>query len=157
MGNGNCRRVGKFYEEQVGRVRSLLERIVKEQDSGLTLDKYLLLCEQLGEEPDPAKMPLGLSDFPEEVQVAFFVFGLLPDHYEGMTGTYMGKYWDGIDYYFKLFEVEEPKQVLYFMKMYESILVSYTAEKAERKRKAEERKAKAKAGGGNNFTHNVSG
>ena len=111
MGNGNCRRVGKFYEEQVGRVRSLLERIVKEQDSKFDLDKYLLLCEQLGEEPDPAKMPLGLSEFPEEVQVAFFVFGLLPDHYEGMTGTYMGKYWDGIDYYFKLFEVEEPKQV----------------------------------------------
>ena len=39
----------------------------------------MLLCEQLGQEPDPDKMPLELSDFPGEVQVAFFMFSLLPE------------------------------------------------------------------------------
>ena len=112
------------------------------------------LCEQLGEEPDPAKMPLEPSDFPEEVQVAFFMFSLLPDHWEGMSGTYMGKYWDGIDYFFKLYEVENPRQILYFMKLYESEIVSYKAQKTEQKRKADERKAKS---GGKNYTHNVKG
>ena len=48
-------------------------------------------------------MPLELSELPEEVQVAFFMFSLLPDHWEGMSGTYMGKYWDGLDYFFKLY------------------------------------------------------
>ena len=57
-------------------------------------------------------MPLELSDFPEEVQVAFFMYGLLPDHYEGISGTYMGKYWDGIEYFFKLYEVEDKKTIL---------------------------------------------
>tara|TARA_A100001015_G_scaffold120215_1_gene133270 strand:- start:167 stop:511 length:345 start_codon:yes stop_codon:yes gene_type:complete len=114
----------------------------------------LLLCEQLGETPDPAKMPLEPSDFPEEVQVAFFMFSLLPDHWEGMSGTYMGKYWDGIDYFFKLYEVENPRIILYFMKLYENQVVSYRAEKAEQKRKADERKAKS---GGKNYTHNVKG
>lgn len=66
----------------------------------------------------------------------------------------MGKYWDGIDYYFKVYEIEQPKIIIYLMKLYESALVSYRAEKAEQRRKAEERKRKAKAGGGN-FTHNV--
>ena len=33
---------------------------------------------QLGQEPDPSKMPLNPSDFPEEVQVAFFMFSLSP-------------------------------------------------------------------------------
>ena len=101
-------------------------------------------------------MPLEPSDFPEEVQVAFFMFSLLPDHWEGMSGTYMGKYWDGIDYFFKLYEIEDPKIILYLMKLYEGSIVSYRTEKAEKKRKAEERKAKS-AGGGKNYTHNVRG
>ena len=112
------------------------------------------LCEQLGEEPDPAKMPLEPSDFPEEVQVAFFMFSLLPDRWEGMSGTYMGKYWDGIEYFFKLYEIENTKEIFYFMKLYERELVSYKADKAEKKRKAEQSKAKS---GGKNYTHNVKG
>ena len=118
------------------------------------MEKYLRLCEQLGEEPDPAKMPLEPSDFPEEVQVAFFMFGLLPDHWEGMSGTYMGKYWDGINYFFNIYEVEKPREVLYFMKLYEGEIIHYRAEKAEQKRKADERKSKS---GGKNYTHNVKG
>lgn len=98
-------------------------------------------------------MPLELSDFPEEVQVAFFMFSLLPDHWEGMSGTYMGKYWDGIDYYFKVYDIEDPKTTLYLMKLYENTIVSYRAEQAERKRKAEERKAQASSG--RKYTHNV--
>ena len=99
-------------------------------------------------------MPLETSSFPEEVQVAFFMFSLLPDHYEGMSGTYMGKYWDGIDYFFKLYDVEDPRTTLFLMKLYESKIVNYRAEKAERTRKAEERKSKS---GGKNSTHNVKG
>jgi len=114
----------------------------------------LLLCEQLGEEPDPTKMPLEPSDFPEEVQVAFFMFSLLPDHWEGMSGTYMGKYWDGLDYFFKVYQIENPRIVLYFMKLYEREIVLYKADQADKKRKAEERKAKS---GGKNYTHNVKG
>ena len=99
-------------------------------------------------------MPLEPSDFPEEVQVAFFMFSLLPDHWEGMSGTYMGKYWDGIEYYFKLYEVQDRKTILHLMKLYENKLVSYRAEKESRKREAEKRKAKS---GGKQYTHNVKG
>ena len=102
-------------------------------------------------------MPLELSDFPDEVQVAFFMFSLLPDHWEGMSGTYMGKYWDGLEHYFKIYDIEDPKIILYLMKMYEGEIVSYRAEQAENKRKAEERKAKTAGGGGKRYTHNVQG
>lgn len=112
------------------------------------------MCEQLGQEPDPTKMPLELSDFPEEVQVAFFMFSLLPDYWEGMSGTYMGKHWNGVEYFFNVYEVDNPKTILYIMKLYERTIVEYRADKAEKKRKAEERKA---ASGGKNFTHNVKG
>tara|TARA_B110000208_G_scaffold185110_1_gene239816 strand:+ start:1228 stop:1548 length:321 start_codon:yes stop_codon:yes gene_type:complete len=105
--------------------------------------------------PDPEKMPLDPSDFPVEVQVAFFVFSLLEDNWEGMSGTYMGKTWNNIEYFFNLYEVDEPRTILYIMKVYESILVSFRSEEAEKRRKAEERKSSS--GGGKNFTHNVTG
>lgn len=128
-----------------------MNRYVREADSKIDVDKYLRICEELGQEPDPAKMPLEPSVFPEEVQVAFFMFSLLPDHWEGMSGTYMGKYWDGIDYFFKVYGIEDHKTIIYLMKAYENALVSYRAEQADKRRKVEERKAKARGG----YTHNV--
>lgn len=122
----------------------------------MDVDKYLLVCEQLGQEPDPAKMPLDPSDFPEEVQVAFFMFSLLPDYWEGMSGTYMGKHWNGVDYFFDLYDVAERKTVFYIMKTYERKLVEYRSDKAEQKRKQEERKRQS-GGSGKTYTHNIKG
>ena len=114
------------------------------------------MCEQLGQVPDPAKMPLEPSAFPEEVQVAFFMFSCLSDNWDGMSGSYLGKNWDNLEYIFELHDVENPQPVFVFMKMLESHLVKYRLEEAEKKRKAEERKAKS-AGGGKSYTHNVRG
>lgn len=153
MGNRNSERLGKFYWEQVAEITRLLETYVKQSNS-LDINKYLKICEELGQEPNPDKMPLEISDFPLDVQVAFFIFGFLEDNWEGMSGIYLGKQWGNIEYLFNLYKVEEPKTVLYIMKLYEGILVEEKAKKAEQKRKAEKRKS---AGGGKSFTHNVQG
>ena len=87
--------------------------------------------------------------------MAFFILNMLSDAWEGMSGTYMGKSWIDAEHLFKLYEVEEPKAVMYFAKMYERVLVEYRAEESEKKRKAEERRSSA--GSGKNFTHNVRG
>lgn len=155
MGYRDSEQSRKFYWEQVAQIKRLLERYVKQQDS-IDIEKYLKICEQLGQEPDPDKMPLTPSDFPAEVQVAFFIFGFLEDEWEGMSGTYMGKRWSNIEYLFNLYEVDSPKTILYIMKMYETIIVNYRSEKAAQKRKAEERKQQA-SGGGKNYTHNIKG
>jgi len=99
-------------------------------------------------------MPLDPSEFPVEVQVAFFVFELLEDRWEGMSGSYMGKDWGSVEYLFKLYSIQDQKTVYYLMKLWEGVLVEYRATKADRKRKADERKS---ASGGKNFTHNVKG
>ena len=99
-------------------------------------------------------MPLETSDFPSEVQVAFFIFGLLEDRWEGMSGTYMGKQWTNLEYFFNLYQVEERKTILYIMKMWENILVSFRSDKVNKQRKAEERKSSS---GGKKYTHNVKG
>ena len=99
-------------------------------------------------------MPLDISTFPDEVQVAFFMFNLLSDRWEGMSGSYMGKDWSHCEHLFSLYEVEEPTIIMYFMIMFEILLVGHSLEEAERKRKAEERK---KQTAGKTFTHNVRG
>ena len=99
-------------------------------------------------------MPLEISDLPSEVQVAFFIYDFLEDVWDGMSGTYLGKRWSNIEYLFKVHEIEDPKTMLLIMKLWESTVVQYRADKAEQKRKAEERKRKS-SGGGKNYTHNI--
>tara|TARA_A100001015_G_scaffold309635_1_gene409448 strand:+ start:2281 stop:2586 length:306 start_codon:yes stop_codon:yes gene_type:complete len=101
-------------------------------------------------------MPLEYTDFPVEVQVAFSICALLSDVWDGMSGSYLGKDWAPLEYYFKLFEVDEPKVILGFMQLYESILMAHRAEEAEKERKKSEQKAKAK-GSGNRPVRTVRG
>lgn len=102
-------------------------------------------------------MPLSTSDFPMELQVAFFMYGLLSDVWEGMSGTFMGKDWSHCDQLFKLWEVDDPRIIMYFMKLLEREWMEYRAVEAERKRKSDERKNKQQSGGGKNYTHNIQG
>lgn len=151
----NRKRTGKFYREQVERIYELLVRYVKQSDSSVDVEKYLRICEQLGEEPDPERMPIDLSGFPEQVQTAFFMFGFLPDVWEGMSGTYMGKDYTCLEYFMNLYEVEDVKEVLMFIKMYENLIVQHRAEKAKAKMKADKRRESA--GSGKNYAHSVKG
>ena len=100
-------------------------------------------------------MPLEPSEFPDEVQVAFLIYGYLSDRWDGMSGTYMGKDWSTINHLFELFEVKDRKVILYFMKLWEGIVVTEKSEEQQRKRKAEERKRQHSSG--KTYTHNVQG
>jgi hypothetical protein len=72
-----------------------------------------------------------------------------------MSGTYLGKDWTGVDYLFELYQVMSPPIVMYFAKMYETLVVSERLDKASKKKKQAEQSAKAS--GGKQYTHNVSG
>jgi len=73
------------------------------------------MCEQLGTEPDPARMPVSMDVFPEDVQYAFLIFNYMPDRWEGMSGSYMGKEWSSIDFFLNLFGIEDKKTVVFFI------------------------------------------
>lgn len=101
-------------------------------------------------------MPPDASTFPLEVQVAFFIYNLLSDRFEGMSGTYLGKEWGICISLFNLYKVEDPVTTHFFMKMIERLSVAHSAKLAEKDRKQRERK-NTTAGGGKTFTHNVRG
>jgi hypothetical protein len=109
----------------------------------------------LGQIPDPDKMPLDASIFPEEVQAAFFVYSLMPDRWDGMSGMFLGKDWSSCEFICKIYKIENIKHIVYFAKLYENLQVSFKAEKTQERQKADERNHKAKSG--ENFTHNVTG
>jgi hypothetical protein len=88
-------------------------------------------------------MPLDTSIFPEEVQVAFFIFGLLPDRWDGMSGYYMGKDWSSANFMFSTYEIEDVKTTVYFAKMYEAILIEHRAEESNKRRKESERRSRS--------------
>ena len=154
MGYRNGEWPWKFYWEQVAEVRKLLVRFVEELGS-IDVEKYLRICEQLGQEPDPEKMPLDASVFPEEIQVAFFMYNLVSERWEGMSGTYMGKNWVECQHLFDVYEIDNPREILFFMQMYDGIIITRRAEDATRKRKAEEQKRQQASG--KTYTHNVRG
>lgn len=52
---------------------------------------YFEMCEMLGSEPIDDEIPVEADDFPELVQKALHIYSYLPDIWEGMSGTYMGK------------------------------------------------------------------
>ena len=108
----------------------------------------------MGEEPDPARMPLDSSEFPEEVQVAFFMFSLFSDNWDGASGSYLGKEWSQCPQLFELYEIQDPKTTMYFLKLYENIVVKHRLDKSEERRKQAERKTQL---GGKTYTHNVQG
>lgn len=81
---------------------------------------------------------------------------MLSDKWDGMSGSYLGKDWTDVSFIFSVYDIENPAIILYFAKTYERLVMSYRAEEADKRRKAEERKAKA-SGGGKNYTHNVQG
>ena len=71
------------------------------------------------------------------------MFDLLPDRWDGNSGLYMGKDWAAANFLFDLYGVEERRDIVYFMKVYENLVINARAEETERKRKAAERRAKS--------------
>ena len=74
------------------------------------------MCEQLGKEPDLDEMPPDLDDFPMELQQAFLVHQLLPDRWDGSSGSYLGKDWSALEMLLTELEIIERRQCILFIK-----------------------------------------
>lgn len=109
----------------------------------MTKEQYLMMCEQLGNEPIPEEIPVDFSDFPYEVQDVINIFSILPDNWEGMSGTYMGKDFSLLPYLFdNIFEVSDRKISMKILLIIDRIVKEQYAQKA----KQAKQKAKRKSG-----------
>ena len=110
----------------------------------MTREQYFMMCEQLGNEPIAEQIPADFGDFPYEIQLAINIFYILPDVFEGMSGTYMGKNYSLLPYLMdEIYKVEDKQQMMQFILLIGDIIKNQYAEK----QKARDRKAKSKKGG----------
>ena len=134
MGDRKHSRTRKFYASQVEKILSLLDKHFLEGQ--IDIDKYLRICEQLGEEPDLDKMPPDKADYPSEVQDAFFMHDFLSDKWDGMSGSYLGKDYSNLETLLNIYEIENTKQVVLFLKHIEARYMTKINKEVEAKRKA---------------------
>lgn len=112
-----------------------LERWQANFDAGMTAEKYYMMCDQLGEEPNPDKIPPEISDFPTDVQTAMILYNKLGDRIIADIG-YMGKDYTQLPVYMDVYEVEDRKLFLETLLRIDSKVIekSAAAMKAERDR-----------------------
>lgn len=81
----------------------------------MSKEAYFEMCETMGSEPIEEEIPIEYDDFSVQGQEAIDLFNLLPDKWEGMSGSYLGKDITNIDIFFKLIGLEESEQLLIFL------------------------------------------
>jgi len=96
----------------------------------------------MGVEPKEEDIPKDPSTFSLEAQQALIMLNVLPDKWEGMIGTWLGKEYAGLLDIMELYQIDDKKQVFELLKVCEDELGKFYAER----RKQQEQLAKSKRG-----------
>lgn len=108
----------------------------------MTQEKYLEVCEQLGQEPNPDKMPPAWEDLPEVAQFAINTFNILGDRVYPEIG-YVGKDYTNLDRFIRLYEPSDEELFLEILNWLDSRAIKKSSEQL----KKEYDKLKRKSGG----------
>jgi len=109
---------------------------------GMNQEQYLMMCEQMGWEIDEKQMPKDPSTLSFEIQQALLLLNVLPDKWEGMSGSWLGKDYAGLDAILRIYEIDNVRQVFELLQVAEKELGDYYAHKQK------EKESLAKASGG---------
>ncbi len=81
----------------------------------MSAEQYLLMCEQMGWEPNEEEIPIEIDSLSFEVQNALILFNVLPDRIEGMSGTWLGKDFSCLEVFMDLYDMDDRREVLDFL------------------------------------------
>lgn len=95
-----------FVQEEKEDLLKRLENLYVNLDTGMTQEKYLNICEQLGQEPNPDKMPPSWEDLPEVAQIAINTFNALGDRVYPEIG-YVGKDYTNLPILLDIYGIED--------------------------------------------------
>ena len=95
-----------FVQEEKESLLKRLENLYVNLGTGMTQEKYLNICEQLGQEPNPDKMPPAWEDLPEIAQTAINTFNALGDRVYPEIG-YVGKDYTNLSILIDIYGIED--------------------------------------------------
>lgn len=98
------------------------------------------MCDALQQPPDPHKIPVDFEDFPFSIQELFIIVNTLPDIWDSMSGSYMGKDMSLIPYLFNVYDISDAKMSLYIIALIIGENTKIYNEKLKRKAEAAKRK-----------------
>lgn len=73
----------------------------------MTKERYLEMCEMLGNTPLDSEMPIELEDLPLEAQEALNIYTNLQDNWDYVNGNYIGKNLIGFKDVLDMYEIEK--------------------------------------------------
>ena len=85
----------------------------------------------MGWEPKEEELPQDGTNLSLECQQALTILNALPDMWEGMNGTWLGKDYSGLSAVMDIYEVESRREVFELLKEAESILGKYYAQQSK--------------------------
>lgn len=100
---------------------------------GVTEDTYFEMCEAMGTEPVESEIPVTLNSMPEDIQLAFSLYYKLPDRWDGMSGTYLGKDLSCFTSIASILEIEDMKTHLNLILLIDGVRVEILAERQKQK------------------------
>lgn len=87
----------------------------------MTKEAYFEMCDMLDEEPIPNQIPVEFDDLPDIVQRALELYAYLPDRWEGMSATYMGKDYSIVFNLFSMYDISEISEQQLLLKLMSTI------------------------------------
>lgn len=116
-----------FAQEAKEYLWKLLDSWAYNVDTGMTREKYYSICEQMGIEPNPDKIPPEIDDFPLDVQKAILVYNKLGDRVMADIG-YLGKDMSALSVYFDIYNVCDKELFLDVILRLDEKLIKKSAE-----------------------------
>ena len=103
----------------------------KNLDTGMTRNKYLTMCEQLGKEPNDDEIPPDWEDFPEVMQHAINSFNQLGDRVYPEIG-FVGKDYTNLNHYLEIYDVNDKEFFLEIISWLDSRAIKKSSENLKR-------------------------
>lgn len=116
-----------------------LTKFFNNAEAKVTADKYFEICEQMGTEPDPQKIPVEWKDLPNIVQISISIFNMLGDRLVADIG-YLGKDYSNLTELIKAYEIEDTELFLELINWLDSRAINQSAEYMKRERDKLKRK-----------------
>jgi len=100
-------------------------------DTGMTRERYLEMCEQMGNEPIEEEIPPDMQDFPPIIVEALHTFNMLGDRLYPEIG-YVGKDYTNLEHFLELYGIEDKEYFLQLLSWLDARAIKKSSEEMKR-------------------------
>ena len=110
-----------------------LSKFFKSSESKVDANRYFEICEQLGQEPDPERIPVEWADLPAVAHDAINIFNTLGDRIVVDIG-YLGKDYSNLSVLIDAYKIEDPMLLLDILHWLDERAIKRSQEQMKRER-----------------------